>query len=173
MNNELIFSNMEIVEGRSFTYPVIKVINNYTKCSGYIMPFRFSYFQVSGTPAGELDMGGGDAIRNKLTDIVEWESIHSINVAKYRLKIELVKALNNYVTNTYGSVGKRIAFTLDSIPWFTESLEEYYIPRRSERGEKVIDEFIDINSMIEDVDKFIDATFDLIVNYNKIEIKAS
>ena len=154
--------SFEMVQG-NFNYPVIKIENKVSGSTGYLMPFRFSYFQVSGSKNGSIDMGSGD--HNK--EHMKWLVQTSIN-PKYALAIEVVKCLNSYLSTTYGNVGCNAAFTLQGIPYFTESLIEWKIPLRAAQGEEIFQEFYRVED-IPQFDKFIEESINTVVNYYGIK----
>ena len=146
-------------------YPTLKIENKISETIGYLMPFRFSFFQVCGTQKGEWDYGSGDHISLKLKDIISFS-----NNPGYELKIEVVKCLNDYLNTCYGNVGCNAAFTLNDIPYFTEHMMVNTIPNRVKRnGGAPFDEFYRLEDM-PFIDEFIDETIKFIADHYKLKV---
>lgn len=103
------FEKLENYKSGSFECPVLKVNNpesNSFKKDGYLAPFRFYKFQVSGSYEGYMDLGSGEVRMFK--NIIEYN--HPFDAQNIMVQ-ELVKCLNAYLQTSYGYTGKEIAFT--------------------------------------------------------------
>ena len=103
------FERLENYEGYMPIIGISNPLSKNAKKNGYLSPFRFAMFQISGTYTGEWDLGSS-------VDPISFK-----NIVKYRsheeaikiLTIEMVKCINNYLTNNYGFTGQYIAYTVD------------------------------------------------------------
>lgn len=162
---KLNFGNLEIVQGH-FNYPVMKVTNLINGESGYLMPFRNSFFQISGNKEGVMDMGSGDAIYENLKRLVT--SADPI----YNFKIEVCKCLNSYLNTTYGDLKENAGFVFNNQPWLTESMKTLTIPSRIGAGHQAFDEFFNLED-IPQIDEFINEAIKSIANYYNLNVKVS
>ena len=156
---------LEVTRMNNDEWPTLKIKNLVSETNGYLMPFRFSFFQVCGSRKGEGDYGSGDHTYLKLKDIVSFS-----NNPDYELKIEVVKCLNDYLHTCYGDVGCNAAFTLDCIPYFTENMQSNTIPNRVKRnGGAPFDEFYRLEDM-PFIDEFINETIKFIADHYKLKV---
>ena len=98
------FEKLENYKSGSFECPVLKVNNPESdsfKKDGYLAPFRFYKFQVSGSYEGRMDLGSGEVTQFKHIVMYKYK-----NRAIEELTKELVRALNAYLQTCYGYNGK-------------------------------------------------------------------
>ena len=152
MANYINITKMTTESCASFDYPVLE-IHNINGTVGYLMPFRFYRFQVCGNKAGICDMGASEI--KKLEDIVMWH-----RNAKFLLKLEAISAINDHLNTSYGDVKKNVAYTINGQIPLTSYMQESVLPYG-------FDELVDCSELAY-LDEFIDATYNLIVDYYKI-----
>jgi len=89
------------VDGR-FECPQIKVTNPATGLVGYLAPFRWYSFQISGTPDGESDLGSSvpKLFKNYYGNLEE------------QFTVQVMHCINAFLDNAYGWTGEPCAYTL-------------------------------------------------------------
>jgi len=90
------------VDGR-FECPQIEITNPFNGEVGYLAPFRWYSFQVSGTIDGEWDLGS--SVPRRFLDVYQ-------PLEDYLL-VQMVHALNAYLDNRYGWIGEKTVITIN------------------------------------------------------------
>lgn len=103
-------------DGYGFECPVIKVTNTVNGQVGYLEPFRWYSFQISGTVDGITDLGSS----------VPKPFKYIYGDLKGELLKSLLHCINSFLDNVYGWIGEKAVYTINGKPETHKMYKELY-----------------------------------------------